>query len=79
MSRAEGLLKQLEQEVAELKRREAELEQLSHTEDHIHFLQVTSLSIAAGVSKGKSLIKLFESINCAFLCYTYAKTFILFY
>ncbi|KAK6320171.1 hypothetical protein J4Q44_G00092780 [Coregonus suidteri] len=39
LSRAEGLLKQLEQEVAELKRREAELEQLSHTEDHIHFLQ----------------------------------------
>ncbi|XP_064807896.1 tripartite motif-containing protein 16-like isoform X1 [Oncorhynchus masou masou] len=39
VSRAEGLLKQLEQEVAELKRREAVLEQLSHTEDHIHFLQ----------------------------------------
>nr|XP_046188692.1 E3 ubiquitin/ISG15 ligase TRIM25-like isoform X3 [Oncorhynchus gorbuscha] len=39
VSRAEGLLKQLEQDVAELKRREAELEQLSHTEDHIHFLQ----------------------------------------
>ncbi|XP_024269297.1 tripartite motif-containing protein 16 isoform X1 [Oncorhynchus tshawytscha] len=39
VSRAEELLKQLEQEVAELKRREAELEQLSHTEDHIHFLQ----------------------------------------
>lgn len=43
VSRAEGLLKQLEQEVAELKRREAELEQLSHTEDHIYFLQVASL------------------------------------
>ncbi|XP_076127556.1 tripartite motif-containing protein 16-like [Alosa pseudoharengus] len=39
VSRAEGLLKQLEQEIAELKRREAELEQLSHTEDHIHFLK----------------------------------------
>eukprot|EP00063_Salmo_salar_P005506 XP_013980341.1 PREDICTED: E3 ubiquitin/ISG15 ligase TRIM25-like isoform X1 [Salmo salar] len=39
VSRAEGLLKQLEQDVAELKRTEAELEQLSHTEDHIHFLQ----------------------------------------
>ncbi|XP_024235308.1 E3 ubiquitin/ISG15 ligase TRIM25 [Oncorhynchus tshawytscha] len=39
VSRAEGLLKQLEQDVAELKRRGAELEQLSHTEDHIHFLQ----------------------------------------
>ena len=41
VSRAEGLLKRLEQEIAELKRRDAELGQLSHTEDHIHFLQVT--------------------------------------
>ncbi|XP_062380041.1 tripartite motif-containing protein 16-like [Sardina pilchardus] len=39
VSRAEGLLKQLEQEIAELKRRDAELEKLSHTEDHIHFLK----------------------------------------
>ncbi|XP_076126282.1 tripartite motif-containing protein 16-like isoform X2 [Alosa pseudoharengus] len=39
VSRAEGLLKQLEQEISELKRRDAELEQLSHTEDHIHFLK----------------------------------------
>ncbi|XP_076126946.1 tripartite motif-containing protein 16-like [Alosa pseudoharengus] len=39
VSRAEGLLKKLEQEIAELKRRDAELEQLSHTEDHIHFLK----------------------------------------
>ncbi|XP_048099612.1 tripartite motif-containing protein 16-like isoform X2 [Alosa alosa] len=36
VSRTEGLLKQLEQEIAELKRTDAE--QLSHTEDHIHFL-----------------------------------------
>ncbi|XP_076123377.1 tripartite motif-containing protein 16-like [Alosa pseudoharengus] len=39
LSQAEGLLKRLEQEIAELKRRDAELEQLSHTEDHIHFLK----------------------------------------
>ncbi|XP_064189767.1 E3 ubiquitin-protein ligase DTX1-like [Anguilla rostrata] len=39
VSRAEGLLERLEQEIAELKRRDAELEQLSTTEDHIHFLQ----------------------------------------
>ncbi|XP_036374410.1 E3 ubiquitin/ISG15 ligase TRIM25-like, partial [Megalops cyprinoides] len=38
-SQAEILLEQLEQEIAELKRKDAELEQLSHTEDHIHFLQ----------------------------------------
>ncbi|XP_058600715.1 E3 ubiquitin-protein ligase TRIM39-like isoform X2 [Onychostoma macrolepis] len=42
---AEELIKELEQEVTELKRRDAELEQLSHTEDHLHFLQIyTSLS-----------------------------------
>ncbi|XP_061095809.1 tripartite motif-containing protein 16-like protein [Conger conger] len=39
VSRAEGLLERLEQEIAELRRRDAELEQLSPTEDHIHFLQ----------------------------------------
>ncbi|MCJ8740412.1 hypothetical protein PDJAM_G00058790 [Pangasius djambal] len=39
LSRAERLLKQLEQEIADLKRRVNELEQLSHTHDHIHFLQ----------------------------------------
>ncbi|KAJ8278169.1 hypothetical protein GJAV_G00084680 [Gymnothorax javanicus] len=39
VSRAEGLLERLEQEIAELRRRDAELEQLSHIEDHIHFLQ----------------------------------------
>ncbi|XP_061094537.1 tripartite motif-containing protein 16-like [Conger conger] len=39
VSQAEGLLERLEQEIAELRRRDAELKQLSHTEDHIHFLQ----------------------------------------
>eukprot|EP00063_Salmo_salar_P050823 XP_014025658.1 PREDICTED: E3 ubiquitin/ISG15 ligase TRIM25-like [Salmo salar] len=39
VSRAKRRLQQLEQEVAELKRRDTELKQLSHTEDHIHFLQ----------------------------------------
>ncbi|XP_058249462.1 tripartite motif-containing protein 16-like [Hemibagrus wyckioides] len=39
LSRAERLLDQLEQEIADLQRRVTELEQLSHTHDHIHFLQ----------------------------------------
>ncbi|KAJ8355379.1 hypothetical protein AAFF_G00059150 [Aldrovandia affinis] len=39
VSRAERQLEWLEQEIAELRRREAELEQFSHTEDDIHFLQ----------------------------------------
>ncbi|XP_053363469.1 E3 ubiquitin/ISG15 ligase TRIM25-like [Clarias gariepinus] len=39
LSRAERLLEQLEQEIADLKRRVTELEQLSHTHSDIHFLQ----------------------------------------
>ncbi|KAK1784422.1 hypothetical protein P4O66_012047, partial [Electrophorus voltai] len=37
---AEGLIKELEQEITDLKKRDIELEQLSHTEDHIHLLQM---------------------------------------
>ncbi|XP_048011735.1 tripartite motif-containing protein 16-like [Megalobrama amblycephala] len=40
VSRAEGRLERLEQEINDLRRRDAELEQLSHTKDHIHFLQI---------------------------------------
>lgn len=43
VSQAEGLLKQVEQEIVELKRRDAKLERFSHTEDHIHFLQVRAI------------------------------------
>ncbi|XDV21985.1 hypothetical protein PO909_026972 [Leuciscus waleckii] len=39
VSRAEERLKRLEQEINDLRRRDAELEQLSHTQHHIHFLQ----------------------------------------
>ncbi|KAK3506883.1 hypothetical protein QTP70_030920, partial [Hemibagrus guttatus] len=39
LSRAERLLEQLEQEIADLQRRLTEMEQLSHTHDHVHFLQ----------------------------------------
>ncbi|KAL0150655.1 hypothetical protein M9458_054072, partial [Cirrhinus mrigala] len=40
VSRAEGRLERLEQEINDLRRRDAELEQLSHTQDHIQFLQM---------------------------------------
>ncbi|MCJ8731221.1 hypothetical protein PDJAM_G00196800 [Pangasius djambal] len=42
VSRAEEVMTKLEQEIAELKSRDAEMEELLHTEDPIHFLQVTS-------------------------------------
>ncbi|XP_053537693.1 E3 ubiquitin-protein ligase TRIM39 isoform X2 [Ictalurus punctatus] len=37
---AEELIKELEQEITALKRRNTELKQLSHTEDHLHLLQI---------------------------------------
>ncbi|CAL8347333.1 unnamed protein product [Merluccius merluccius] len=41
---AEGLIKQLEQEIEDLTNRSSEVKQLTHTEDHLHFLQTfTSL------------------------------------
>ncbi|XP_037395390.1 E3 ubiquitin/ISG15 ligase TRIM25-like isoform X1 [Pygocentrus nattereri] len=46
---AEGVLERLEQEIAELRRRNTELEQLLLTEDHLHFLQsFMSLSAPPG-------------------------------
>ncbi|XP_029607561.1 tripartite motif-containing protein 16-like [Salmo trutta] len=51
VSQAEGFLEQLKQEIAELRKRSTELEQLSHTEDHIHFLQsyqsLSSISVSS--------------------------------
>ena len=58
LSQAEELLKKLEQEIADLRRRDAELEQLSHSEDHIHFLQVTSLTLSSS-TEGVSFTKFF--------------------
>ncbi|XP_059357251.1 E3 ubiquitin/ISG15 ligase TRIM25-like [Carassius carassius] len=44
--RAEGLLEQLKQEIDDLRRKYAELQQLLHTDNHIHFLQhFQSLSV----------------------------------
>ncbi|XP_056599425.1 E3 ubiquitin/ISG15 ligase TRIM25-like [Triplophysa dalaica] len=49
VSQAEGLLKELEQEIEDLRRRNDEMEQLSHTEHHISFLQsFQSLSASSG-------------------------------
>ncbi|XP_017539337.1 tripartite motif-containing protein 16-like [Pygocentrus nattereri] len=66
--RAEGLLWRLEQEIAELRRRDAELEQLSHSEDHIHFLQsFQSLSELPGPSDSFTItvppLLLFEEVT----------------
>uniref|UniRef100_A0A8C4SSI6 Tripartite motif-containing protein 16-like n=1 Tax=Erpetoichthys calabaricus TaxID=27687 RepID=A0A8C4SSI6_ERPCA len=42
MEKAEGVMEQLEKEIDELKRREAELKEVSETKDHLHFLQIFS-------------------------------------
>ncbi|KAL7853177.1 hypothetical protein SRHO_G00189620 [Serrasalmus rhombeus] len=56
LSAAEELLEKLEQEIADLKRRNTELEQLSLTEDHIHFLQsLQSLSVSSGSEDSSSI------------------------
>lgn len=39
----EEFIGNLEKELADLRKRDAELEKLSHTDDHIHFLQVKLL------------------------------------
>ncbi|KAK9980017.1 hypothetical protein ABG768_013417 [Culter alburnus] len=56
VSRAEEQLEQLEQEIEDLRRRDAELEQLSHTDHHIHFLQsFQSLSVPPGSTDSSSI------------------------
>uniref|UniRef100_A0A8B9R852 Tripartite motif-containing protein 16-like n=1 Tax=Astyanax mexicanus TaxID=7994 RepID=A0A8B9R852_ASTMX len=56
LSGAEELLEKLQQEMADLKRRHTELEQLSHTEDHIHFLQsIQSLCVSSGSEDSPSI------------------------
>ncbi|KAK3506551.1 hypothetical protein QTP70_009032 [Hemibagrus guttatus] len=56
LSRAERLLEQLEQDIADLQRRLTEMEQLSHTHDHIHFLQsFQSLRVSSGRDDSSSI------------------------
>ncbi|XP_062864536.1 tripartite motif-containing protein 16-like [Trichomycterus rosablanca] len=56
VSKAVRVLDQLVQEILELKRKDAELEQLSHTEDPVHFLQnFQSLSAPAGSAESAAI------------------------
>ncbi|XP_037393680.1 E3 ubiquitin/ISG15 ligase TRIM25-like [Pygocentrus nattereri] len=55
LRQTEELLENLQQEIDDLKRRNTELEQLSVTEDHIHFLQsFQSLRVSAGCEGSSS-------------------------
>ncbi|XP_058603700.1 tripartite motif-containing protein 16-like [Onychostoma macrolepis] len=61
VSRAEGRLERLEQEINDLRRRDAELEQLSHTQDHIQFLQSFQSLSAPPETREDPLISLVSS------------------
>ncbi|XP_056335994.1 tripartite motif-containing protein 16-like [Danio aesculapii] len=55
VSGAEVRLELLEQEIDDLRRRDAELEQLSHTDHHIHFLQSFQSLSAPGSTDSSSI------------------------
>ncbi|XP_062850529.1 tripartite motif-containing protein 16-like [Trichomycterus rosablanca] len=56
VSQAEEFMKQLQQEIKDLKKKESELEELSHTEDAIHFLQTfQSYLVSAGSAESPTI------------------------
>ncbi|XP_030609234.1 tripartite motif-containing protein 16-like [Archocentrus centrarchus] len=70
VSRVKELQEKLEQEIAELKRKDAELEQLSHTEDHSQFLHnYPSLSALSESTHSSSInigpLRYFEDVTAA--------------
>ncbi|XP_074473950.1 E3 ubiquitin-protein ligase TRIM8-like [Sebastes fasciatus] len=70
VSQVKELQEKLQQEITDLRRRDTELEQLSHTEDHTQFLQnYTSLSNLAVSKKSSSInirpVRHFEDVTAA--------------
>ncbi|XP_038577059.1 E3 ubiquitin/ISG15 ligase TRIM25-like isoform X3 [Micropterus salmoides] len=70
VSRVKELQEKLEQEITELKRKDAELKQLSHTEDHTQFLHnypsVSALSESTDLSSIKIRpLRYFEDVTAA--------------
>ncbi|XP_030607792.1 tripartite motif-containing protein 16-like [Archocentrus centrarchus] len=70
VSRVKELQEKLEQEITELKRKDAELKQLSHTEDHIQFLlNYPSLSALSESTHSSSInirpLRYFEDVTAA--------------
>ncbi|XP_030290566.1 tripartite motif-containing protein 16-like [Sparus aurata] len=70
VSRVKELQEKLEQEITELKRKDAELKKLSHTEDHNQFLQnYPSLSALSESTHSSSInirpLKYFEDVTAA--------------
>ncbi|XP_062284252.1 E3 ubiquitin/ISG15 ligase TRIM25-like [Scomber scombrus] len=70
VSRVKGLQEKLQQEITELKRKDAELKKLSHTEDHTQFLQNYPSVSKLSESKDTSSINIrplryFEDVTAA--------------
>ncbi|TDH09994.1 hypothetical protein EPR50_G00092170 [Perca flavescens] len=60
---AEGFIKELEQEISELKKRSTEVEQLSQSEDHFHFLQSFAFLNTALPTKDWTKVKVHPPIK----------------
>lgn len=61
LNNAEGHMERLTNEISDLKRRDTEITQLSRTEDHIHFIQVTDSTPQRhlqGLKRSKALLML---------------------
>lgn len=63
-SRSQSLIDELQRETAELQGRNADLEELLHTEDHLHLLQVTAgLQLLEGGKISKKKTSRFHSVS----------------
>ncbi|KAG5274830.1 hypothetical protein AALO_G00140610 [Alosa alosa] len=60
VSQADKVIKDLEQEIAEIRREQAELDQLSHEEDHVQFLQTDGDADGRLITPARRRKKLFQ-------------------
>ncbi|XP_026055452.1 E3 ubiquitin-protein ligase TRIM39-like [Carassius auratus] len=60
---AEDLIKELQQEITDLKKRNTELEQISHTDDHLHLIQMFSSPHSHSHTKNKTEISIDTDVN----------------
>lgn len=65
--KSKDLIRQLEEEISELQRRNSELEQLSQTDDDLHFVQVCIESTDSSVNEISffGLLSVFVTLNAA--------------
>ncbi|XP_052450479.1 E3 ubiquitin-protein ligase TRIM39-like [Carassius gibelio] len=60
---AEDLIKELQQEMTDLKKRNTELEQISHTDDHLHLIQMFSSLFSRPHTKNWTEIRIDSDVN----------------